>query len=260
MQYSVAKFAYEFAEPWQQDVFEQTLGDIGFECFDGERAYIQTAMLDNMALERVMNETNGARLLCVESCPDENWNATWEEEHGEQVIPLYTTEDGNVTKVVIRPHCAFGAGYHETTSMMVEALKKHGNLKGKRVLDNGCGTGILGIVAAKYGAVVTAVDIDEYSVTNTKENAETNGVDIDARLADKPAEGKYDLILSNIHRNILLKQMPLYKRYLNPGGELWLSGFYEKDCPTLIRAAEAEGMTHVVTSQKGEWRMIKITN
>lgn len=256
MQYSVATFSYHFAEEWQQEIFEQNLCDIGFDCFDGEQAYIPTSSLDENKLRELLSNTHGAELLSIELCPDENWNATWEEEHGEQIIPIRV--NGFTEEVVIHPHCAFGAGYHETTSMLVDAIEAEGDLSHKMVLDNGCGTGVLGIVAAKLGATVVALDIDEKSVENTQENALSNRVKIDVILGDTPIAGEYDLILSNIHRNILAAQMPLYARYLKPQGEVWMSGFFPTDSPTLIAEAQKVGLTLVQQSQRGDWCMLKI--
>ena len=139
MLYSVAHFQYSFAEDWQQALFEQNLADIGFETFLDSDAYIQTALLRREQLDQLVAHTPEVTLLNVEACPDENWNATWESEHQEQHIPLPNDE------VLIRPHCAFGAGYHDTTSMLVERLityAKENDINHCRVLDNGCGTGI----------------------------------------------------------------------------------------------------------------------
>ena len=156
----------------------------------------------------------------------------------------------------IVPHCAFGAGHHETTAMMIEEILNT-DLEGKRVLDNGCGTGVLGIMAAKCGALnVVAVDIDDKSVDNSRENAELNGVEMDIRLGSVPPEGEYDLIMANIHRNILIAQMPLYKAYLADEGELWISGFMEEDCALLQEAALAQGLKMKATRENGEWRMM----
>ena len=128
----------------------------------------------------------------------------------------------------------------------------------KSVLDNGCGTGVLGIFAALRGAThVLAVDIDDKSVLNTQENAALNNVQIEVRLGDTPPEGHYDLIMANIHRNILLAQMPLYAQYLNAGGSLWLSGFYADDCPVLISSAASVGLTHTATHTTGDWCMLE---
>ena len=259
MQYSEALFRYTFAEDWQQALFEQHLADLGFEAFtpaeneDVVRGYIQTSLLDEASLRQDVAATEGVTLLALRHCPDQNWNATWEEEHPEFTLQV-AGED-----LTIVPHCAFGAGYHETTSMMLDALAA-GRLwlHGKRVLDNGCGTGVLGIAAARLGAkCVSAVDVDEHSVVSTRDNALRNGVSVDVRLGDTPPQGTYDLILSNIHRNVLLRQMPLYARYLAPQGELWLSGFLEDDCPALIQAAEAAGLRFVQSLSRHEWRLLR---
>lgn len=249
MKYSVAHFAFSFAESWQEEVFTQSLFDLGFDTLDGSDAYIQTDLLDahRADLQQLITVTDEVQLLSLEECPDENWNATWEAEHPMEELPL---------GVRIIPHCAFGAGHHETTSMMIDALLQT-DLTGKSVLDNGCGTGVLGIFAALRGAThVLAVDIDDKSVLNTQENAALNNVQIEARLGDTPPKGHYDLIMANIHRNILLAQMPLYAQYLNAGGSLWLSGFYADDCPALISAAASVGLTHTATHTTGDWCML----
>ena len=256
MQYSVVHLVYSFSEEWQQDLFEQDLCDLGFEVFDGGNAYIQTNILNaNRApLEDLIAGTEGVEMLGIEECEDINWNATWEAEHEIQELPL---------GVRITPHCAFGAGHHETTSMMIEALieaHEQGYFTQERhVLDMGCGTGVLGIMAKKCGAAhVVAVDIDDKSVTNTLENAAANHVKLDVRLGDTPPAGEYHLILANIHRNILVAQIPLYAQYLKHGGEVWLSGFYADDIPYLMEAAEAVGLQHVETRSKNEWQWIRL--
>lgn len=251
MQYSVAHLAYAFAEPWQQDIFEQALCDMGFDAFNGDEAYIQTALLcaRRTEIEALIHDTEGVRLLSFEDCPEEDWNATWEAEHEVEQLPM---------NVRITPHCAFGAGHHETTSMMVDALVENGG-RFARVLDMGCGTGVLGIMAVKCGAMhVVAVDIDEQSVRNAQENAGQNDVQMDIRQGDTPPAGEYDLILANIHRNILLAQMPDYANYAAPNGEVWLSGFYEADVPVLIDAAAQAGLTHIATRVRSDWRMIQL--
>ena len=278
MLYSVAHFQTSFAEQWQADIFAQSLCDIGFDTIDGSDAYIPTAHLDIPALQAVVAQTEGVSLLSVEECPDENWNAVWESEHAAEQLPM---------DVVIIPHCAFGAGHHETTGMMIDALMER-DLSGCRVLDNGCGTGVLGIFAAKRGAAsVLAIDIDDKSVENTLENAARNSVTIHAlqgtleTLADdfgrrhltgdagvslavngqivnyKIVNGQmvksFDLILANIHRNILLSQLPLYAQLSK---EVWLSGFYEDDAPTLIAAAENVGFHITNKHTRNNWCML----
>lgn len=258
MRYTEAHFRYTFAEDWQQALFEQHLADLGFEAFtpaEDEKevvGYIQTSLLDEASLRQDVAATDGVTLLALRHCPDQNWNATWEEEH-----PEFTLQVAGETLTIV-PNCAFGAGYHETTAMMLDALSDRRLwLRGKQVLDNGCGTGVLGIAAARLGAEsVVAVDVDEHSVSSTRDNALRNGVSVDVRWGDTPPQGVYDLILSNIHRNILLQQMSLYARYLAPQGELWLSGFLEDDCPALLQAAETVGLHLVQSVSRHEWRML----
>ncbi len=256
MQYSVVHLAYNFQESWEQDLFEQAMCDIGFEVFDEENAYIQTSILETIQedLNNLIINTEGVEIINIEACEDANWNATWEAEHENQELPL---------GVRITPHCAFGAGHHETTSMMIEALieaHEQGYFTQERhVLDMGCGTGVLGIMAKKCGATfVVAVDIDDKSVANSIENAQSNNVVLDVQLGSTPPDGAFDLILANIHRNILVEQMPAYAKILNDGGEVWLSGFYENDIAHLIEKAESVGLQYVITKTRGEWRWIKL--
>ena len=256
MQYTEVVFTSSFGEEWQEVLFTQSLADLGFESFISEnntlKAYIQTSLLAESALQQLVATTNEVSLCSLAPCPDENWNQTWEEEHPEFQVHV---ADQTIT---IRPHCAFGAGYHATTTMMLTALAaQKANLSRFTVLDNGCGTGVLAIAAARLGAKeVIAIDIDEKSVQNTLENSALNGVAFPVHLADTPPEGNYNLILSNIHRNILLQQMPLYARYLCRGGQVWLSGFLQDDCPALLAAAEKEGLYLTDKYEKEEWRML----
>ena len=140
---------------------------------------------------------------------------------------------------------------------MIDSLMEV-TLTDKIVLDHGTGTGVLAIFAKHLGAAkVIAVDIDEKSVENATENAELNGEEIEVRLGDTVPEGQYDLILANIHRNVLLANMSAYAKNLTPNGELWLSGFYESDCAALQTAAETNGLTLIDVLANGEWRLMK---
>ena len=256
MQYSVAHLQYSFAEEWQQELFEQSMCDLGFEVFDEANAYIQTAVLleQRDAILQLIAQTDGVEFIAWEDCPDENWNAQWEAEHECIELPL---------GVRITPHCAFGAGHHETTSMMIQALMEQQTIgyfsSPRSVLDMGCGTGVLGIMASKCGAAdVVAVDIDDKSISNTLENAVDNAVELDVRLASTPPEGHYDLILANIHRNILIAQMSAYAAYLKADGELWLSGFYEEDVQALSQAAHEFGLCLIETRNTNEWHWMRL--
>ena len=275
MKYHVLHITTDFAEEWQKEVFDQELCDLGVDTIDAglepEQAghadyYIPSDLWEQNqeAIQAQISDTEGATLLSVEEVPDENWNAVWEAEHPVQELPL---------GVKIIPHCAFGAGHHETTAMMIEALinfkSQISNFK-FNVLDNGCGTGVLGIFAKKLGAAhVLAVDIDDKSVQNTLENAALNGVELDVHLGSVSEQGErsvlcqtegrsvFDLILANIHRNILLAQMPIYARIIKEGGEVWMSGFYETDCPALEEEAQKNGLRLIEVRANGEWRMMR---
>ena len=256
MQYSVVHLTYSFSETWQHDVFEQAMCDMGFEVFDGANAYIQTAILEGSQdmIQSLIANTEGVALVNIEQCEDINWNATWEAEHEIVELPL---------GVHITPHCAFGAGHHETTSMMIEALieaQENGWFQQDRsILDMGCGTGVLGIMAKKCGATnVVAVDIDDKSVANSLENAAANGVEMDVRLGSTPPDGNYDLILANIHRNILIEQMPAYAQILTSNGEVWLSGFYAEDIPYISHIAESVGLHITETRNAKEWQWTRL--
>ena len=250
MRYHCLHIETSFAEEWQADVFNQQICELGVDTIDDGAYYIPSEVWEaNRAeIETLCAETEGAALRSAEECPDENWNAKWESEHPKIELPLGIT---------IVPHCAFGAGHHETTSMMIESLMET-DLTSKKVLDHGTGTGVLAIFAKRLGAEsVIAVDIDEKSVENAQENAALNGETIELQLGSTPPEGPYDLILANIHRNILLANMHAYAANLTPNGELWLSGFYESDCAALQAAAEEEGLTVTDVLARHEWRMMR---
>ena len=250
MRYHCIHIKTNFAEEWQRDVFDQQICELGVDTIDGEDYYIPSDILESQIshIQSQISHTEGATLLGIEACPDENWNEVWEAEHPIHELPL---------GIKIIPHCAFGAGYHETTSMMIDRLMA-GSLTDKIILDHGTGTGVLAIFAKHLGAKeVIAVDIDEKSVENAKENAALNGEEIDVRLGDTVPEGQYDIILANIHRNVLLANMSAYAKNLTQHGELWLSGFYESDCAALQTAAEQQGLTLIDILANGEWRLMR---
>ena len=258
MRYHCIHLKTSFDEEWFRDEFNQFMANFGVDVIDGDDYYIPSERWEQVKEDMPSVCTlygKYIQLTGVEECPDENWNAAWEAEHPMQELPL---------GIRIIPHCAFGAGHHETTSMMIDALLG-ADLTGKNVLDHGTGTGVLAIFAKRLGAAqVVAVDIDEKSVVNAKENAALNNVNIDVRLGDtvppfrgEPTEKGFDLILANIHRNILLDNMSAYASSLREGGELWISGFYEEDCAALKEAAEREGLRVIDVLANGEWRLMK---
>lgn len=252
MKYHVLHIETSFAEEWQKDLFDQQMGELGVDTIDGEDYYIPSEVWEaNRSAISDQLSAVGFQ-FSVEACEDKNWNAAWEAEHPMQELPL---------GIKIIPHCAFGAGHHETTAMMIECLQQSADSFQKsvfrNVLDHGTGTGVLAIFAKRLGAkYVLAIDIDDKSVENAKENAALNNEEIDVRLGTEP-KGSFDLILANIHRNVLLDNMPLYATCLTPNGELWMSGFYETDVPVLKEAEEKEGLTLIDVLANGGWQMMK---
>ena len=151
---------------------------------------------------------------------------------------------------------AFGTGNHETTTLVAEQILNM-ELKGKTVLDMGCGTGILGMLASLKGAKnVTAIDIDSWSFESTVENARVNNIlNIEAKLGDASLLGNesFEIIFANIHKNIIINDLPAYEKVLQSGGKLYLSGFYTQDMPDVKRKAESLGLMETGFHEKNNW-------
>jgi ribosomal protein L11 methyltransferase len=214
----------------------------------------------------------------VSEVEDQDWNATWEQQGFDPIIIgkeciIYDANhpesiDGMVTDgeqpmlVAIEARQAFGTGTHQTTQMIVERLL-HSNLGGKRLLDCGCGTGILSIVASKCGALdVVGYDIDEWSVRNTQHNAELNDVDnITVYEGDSSVlshvSGLFDVVVANINRNILLGDMSRFVDVMLPHAHLILSGFYEDDADILVNKAHEFNLTEIYREITDSWTMLE---
>ncbi|MGN0221291.1 MAG: 50S ribosomal protein L11 methyltransferase [Prevotella sp.] len=259
------------------DLLPSMLGDIGFEAFENSgnilKGYIQRQLFSEEQLNEIVSDfpfpdTKITFTVC--DVEDKNWNQTWEDE-GFQPIMIgkqCVIHDGRhlpdrlfPVQIEIDARQAFGTGTHETTRLMICRLLQE-NLHGKRVLDCGCGTGILSIAAAKSGAdSITAYDIDEWSVNNTRHNAILNHVDSlicvhhgDVSVLDH-IPGTFDLIMANINRNILLNDMPAIRKKLGNGSKLLLSGFYEEDIAMLNAKASSLQMELTGTMTDNHWAM-----
>ena len=271
------------AEPPSQtvrDVLCAVLADAGFESFveqDGGSlaAYIQAGAYREDALETALADfplpdVRIAYTAC--EAEDKDWNEEWEKNFFQPIViggnrcVVHSTFHQDVPQaeydIVINPQMAFGTGHHETTSLMMGALLED-DLSGRHVLDMGCGTSILAILARMRGAArCTAVDIDEWCVRNSQENIALNGVDgIDVRLGDASVLkdlGPFDAVIANINRNILLQDMPLYGKRMTPGASLYLSGFYTDDVPLIREAGERCGFTFLGCKEKNRWAMVKM--
>ena len=279
MKYLVAEFKIECQDGMIQiarDLLTDALGEAGFETFedteDGIKGYVQESLFDENAMNDVISNfmlpdvTISAN---IQEAEYKNWNEEWEEAGFERInindsITIYDArhDDGSDINsgisIGIETKQAFGTGTHETTRMIVSTLLNI-DLKGKRVLDCGCGTGILGIAASKLGASeVVGYDIDEWSSENAIHNAELNGVgNMKVMLGDasvlKSVEGKFDVVLANINRNILLADMPAFVSVMADDSLLILSGFYASDVDLLIEKASSLGLSKIDSKSDSEW-------
>ena len=214
----------------------------------------------------------------IEDAEDKDWNEEWEEQGfdpicvDDQVLiydakhpELHPTTSPDHIEIGIEAKLAFGTGNHETTRMIVSTLLNM-NLYKMRVLDCGCGTGILGLVASKLGASeVVGYDIDEWSVENAKHNAQLNGVDnLEVYFGNASVinhiSGVFDVVLANINRNILLEDMKSFRGVLNEGGYMILSGFYEEDIPVLLEKAKEFGLYESGRRTDNNWACLVLKN
>ena len=202
---------------------------------------------------------------------DKNWNEEWEKGHHAVLVeynsgkvwvraPFHPHRTDVDYELIIEPKMSFGTAHHPTTYMMLSYVAEL-DMVGKRVLDMGCGTAVLGILAKMRGAsYVEGVDIDEWAFNNAQENAVSNGVEITLKLGDASSlQGHFDIIIANINRNILLADMERYAAVLNAGGTLLLSGFYEADEGVLIARANELGMILKTKKNRDGWSAIQLT-
>jgi len=297
MKYYEVTFTLSPCTQDSRDILAAMAAEAGFETFeesaDGLVGYVQQQLFDATVLDSVLEGFPFEQTHIeykVGEAEDRDWNAEWEQEGFEPIVVERLSTDGNVAdagtgRVVIHDgrhlpdeallaapttiaieidaHLAFGTGTHETTRLMCQQLLAL-DLHGKRVLDCGSGTGILGICALRLGAQhCTAYDIDEWSTDNTRHNAVINHVDDrliamhgDATLLDRyaaDAAAGFHVVMANINRNILLGDMPRFVSVMTPGAVLLLSGFYENDCPLLEDKAQSLGLVSCGKHTDGEW-------
>jgi ribosomal protein L11 methyltransferase len=270
---------YEFkVEPLQPatEILIAELGYAGFESFvehsEGVTAYIPKQDWNAFILEDIQILHSDEFTISYEFSEIEqtNWNAEWEKNFKPIVVDNLVTvrapfHDVPDTKydLIIEPKMSFGTGHHETTHMMIQHILKN-DFKNKSVLDMGCGTGVLAILAEKVGATkLDAIDIDNWCYLNSLENVERNGCkNISVYEGDvQLLEGKhYDTIIANINRNILLADIPQYVACLNDNGELYLSGFYEEDVPLLEDLCNKHMLKLKETIKRGDWVSLKFIN
>lgn len=259
------------------DVLSAVLGEVGFESFvdqaDGISAYIQTNSYDETALQEALSAFPVPDTQIdyhYQEAEDKNWNEEWEKNFFQPIIigdrcVIHSTFHHDVPKaeydIVINPQMAFGTGHHETTSLIIGELLES-DLAGKSLLDMGCGTSILAILARLRGAdPCTAIDIDEWCVRNSLENIELNKVDnitvFQGDASSLEGEGPFDVVIANINRNILLNDLKQYVSCMHSGSEIYMSGFYVDDIPLIQAEAERNGLQFTGHKEKNRWAAVK---
>ena len=266
-------YACSFSNPDNEnlkDMFMELLGEIGFDSFmdtdEGFDAFCQEPLLNDEELNDIMQMEQFAnvKLLKKELIPDQDWNATWEASYEPVIInefcriraPFHKVEGSYKYDLIIEPKMSFGTAHHETTSQIIE-LMLQSDFTGQNLLDMGSGTGVLAILAKKLGSATTvAIDNDEWAYRNALDNIRLNDEnEIIVELGDASSlnDRQFDVILANINRNILLRDMKEYVKCLVDGGKIFFSGFYEEDLVLITKEAERLGLTYSNHVTKNNW-------
>ena len=266
--------------PWSetvQDILTALSGEIGFESFVEEdtvlKAYIQKKLYDEEAIQGIIANFPMPDVLISYTATeqeDKDWNEEWEKNFFQPIIignrcVIHSTFHKDIPQmeydILINPQMSFGTGHHETTNLIVSHLLDT-ELTRKSVLDMGCGTSILAILAAKRGASpITAIDIDDWCVSNSADNIRLNNIDnITVRLGDadvlRTEQPTFDLIIANINRNILTTDMDAYAGCMVQGSRIFLSGFYVDDIPVIQESLSLNGLTFVEYHENNRWAMV----
>tara|TARA_R110002126_G_scaffold150146_8_gene296264 strand:- start:63 stop:899 length:837 start_codon:yes stop_codon:yes gene_type:complete len=269
------RFTVEPKEP-ASDILIAELGEAGFESFveeeDDVLAYIQKTDWSNNILDnlQILQNPRYKFTYHYKEIEQENWNATWEQNFQPIIVDNicmirapFHEPIGVEYDIVIEPKMSFGTGHHETTHMMLQHILQL-NVKDNTVLDMGSGTGVLAILTAMKGATeIDAIDIDNWCYLNAKENVERNGMDfISVKEGDVLLikDKKYDLIIANINRNILLADIPAYAHSLNKNGILLLSGCYTQDLEMITEKCKENSLKFEKNLERNNWVAAKYVN
>ncbi len=284
MQYTCYTFKVSFQDENldQETLFDllcEDLGEVAFDCFEQKDdcllAYIPTEQVREDCIQAQLKSfglPSVSFTYTSEELPEENWNEEWEKHYFEPIVlsegrcriraAFHKADESVETELIINPKMAFGTGNHETTSLIISYILEH-DMSGLKVLDMGCGTGILGILALKKGAKsLTAIDIDEWAYENVMENAGLNEVQIEEVIqgdaSSLKGKGNFDLVLANITRNILYQDLPAYVEVMGQGARIVLSGFYEEDVAKLRERGESLGLRYVSETNQNKWAMLEL--
>jgi len=269
MNYTQIRFKLTPDNQENREILVAVLSDLAFESFDETEETImgyipgESANLDE--IEEITSALPFSVVTEAEMIPDQNWNEVWEKNYFKPLLiggrclvraPFHTEYQPAEFELVIEPKMAFGTGNHETTTLVAEQILDM-DLAGKTVLDMGCGTGILGMLASLKGAKsITAIDIDTWSFESTVENARLNNIfNLEAKLGDASLLGSetYEIIFANIHKNVIINDLPVYESVLQSGGKIYLSGFYTHDMPDVKAKAESLGLVEKGHQEKNNW-------
>jgi ribosomal protein L11 methyltransferase len=269
MNYTKISFKLTPNSEENREILVAVLSDLAFESFDETDDLVLGYVPGELFDFDEMNEITSALPFSVETenemIPDQNWNEVWEKNYFKPLLiggrclvraPFHTEYEPAEFELVIEPKMAFGTGNHETTTLVAKQILDM-DLTDKTVLDMGCGTGILGMLASLKGAKsITAIDIDNWSFESTVENARLNNIfNLEAKLGDASLldSESYDVIFANIHKNVIINDLPAYEKVLQSGGKLYLSGFYTHDMPDVKAKAESLGLIETGVHEKNNW-------
>ncbi|MEO5979651.1 MAG: 50S ribosomal protein L11 methyltransferase [Chryseolinea sp.] len=264
-------------DPEFSELLMAEIGEAGFDTFletdDGFEAYVEMENYNKDELasikEKYLNQTPVD--FSFDRIEKRNWNEDWEKSYEPIIVDdkcliraeFHQIENKYPYELIITPKMSFGTGHHQTTYLMIRSQMNIDHCQ-KRVMDAGCGTAILSVMASKLGArEIEAFDIDEWSITNAEDNIYLNECSnihhSQGKLIDLHFDGKFDIILANINKNVLLDEIALYSKYLFPGAKLLLSGFYTSDISDLVNAASQHGLTECGNDSREEWASLLLT-
>ena len=273
MKYLEVTFTVTPTSETANDIIAALAAELGFESFvespQGTIGYVPAHLFDEQALTDALTDFPMPDThITFTSCEmeDKNWNEEWEKNFFEPIVVdsrcvIHSTFHKDYPKadcdIIINPQMAFGTGHHQTTRLIISYLLDI-NLQDKTVLDMGCGTSILAILASMRGAkTLTAIDIDEWCVNNSIDNLALNHINnikvFQGDASSLASEGPFDIIIANINRNILLADMQYYVARMNEGAEIYFSGFYEIDLPLIQAEAERLGLRYLSHRVEKEW-------
>ena len=257
------------------DILVARFNEIDFESYiedeNGVKAYVQTHLLDENTVKEIINEV--AKLcnlsFSISKVKQENWNKNWENNFkpvhiNEKCViraHFHNTFPDLEHEIIITPKMSFGTGHHETTFLVMNEMFAM-DFKDKTVLDMGSGTGVLAILAAKLGATsLSGIDFDQWAYENAVENAQINAISTISFLhgdANLIGDAKFDIILANINRNIILQDISIYVNAMNNNSEIIFSGFLIDDVPLILEKSEQLGLNLVVSKHKNKWQMLHL--